>query len=127
MRNLPLKQSQRMIELKNKFESTLETTMEEFIELRELEFKNNKLDINFRLSGDNKYYYANQCAEFTKNLYSVSDEKTKLKISADGISFNPYSINIGYNQYCEDFKRFNSTDELLGFVVGFNKAMQYIK
>ena len=36
---------------------------------------------------------------------------------------NNYSINNGYNQYCEDIKRFNSKKELLGFVIGYNEAM----
>jgi hypothetical protein len=39
-----------------------------------------------------------------------------------GISFNKYSINIGSNQYGTDIKRFNSKEELLGFVIGFNTA-----
>ena len=49
---------------------------------------------------------------------------TKAMIEKDGICFNTYSINNGYNQYCRDMKRFNSKDELLGFVVGYNQAIQ---
>ena len=45
-------------------------------------------------------------------------------IEKDGVCFNQYSINNGYNQYCRDMKRFNSKDELLGFVVGYNQAIQ---
>ena len=92
-------------------------------ERNDLEFKLNKENINFRLTCNNKYYYANQCKIFTNHImkhgYPYKDIK---KIKKDGISFNKYSINIGYNQYCDDLKRFNSKDELLGFVIGFNCA-----
>ena len=86
-------------------------------------FKENKKNINFRFQGDNKYYYANQCAKFTKHIiengYPYIDKK---EIKENGISFNTYSINVGYNQYCRDLKRFNSKEELLGFVIGYNVA-----
>ena len=97
----------------------------------EQEYKNNKKNINFRLSGNNKYYYANQCRIFKEYLekygfngfkhYSAQDIKDK------GISFNEYSINLGYNQYCADIKRFNNKQELLGFVIGYNEALQGLR
>jgi hypothetical protein len=97
----------------------------------EQEYKNNKKNINFRLSGNNKYYYANQCRIFKEylekygfngfNHYSAQDIKDK------GISFNEYSINLGYNQYCADIKRFNNKQELLGFVIGYNEALQGLR
>ena len=52
------------------------------------------------------------------NHYSAQEIKEK------GISFNEYSINLGYNQYCADIKRFNNKQELLGFVIGYNEALQ---
>tara|TARA_R100000231_G_C5308811_1_gene159789 strand:- start:294 stop:692 length:399 start_codon:yes stop_codon:yes gene_type:complete len=92
-------------------------------ERNDLQFKLNKENINFRLTCNNKYYYANQCKIFTnhimKNGFPYKDIK---RIKEDGITFNKYSINIGYNQHCEDLKRFNSKDELLGFVIGYNCA-----
>ena len=102
----------------NKFDSN-----KLFTERSELKFKRNKDNINFRLQGDNKYYYANQCAKFTKHIiengYPYIDKK---EIKENGISFNTYSINVGYSQYCRDLKRFNSKEELLGFVIGYNTA-----
>ena len=96
----------------------------------EQEYKINKKGINFRLSGNNKYYYANQCQEFYGNLKKYLEKSSHdfdlrqlERLKKEGICFNKYSINIGYNQYCEDYKRFNSTQELLGFVIGFNQAM----
>jgi hypothetical protein len=123
MKNLPMKKTKRMVELRKKVSLGQHET-KEFLELQELEFEHNKLDINFRLSGDNKYYYADQCKRFVQNLYKF-EPKLSDKIIKEGISFNKYSINIGYNQFGEDYKRFNSTQELLGFVIGYNQAKEW--
>ena len=123
MKNLPMKKTKRMVELRKKVSLGQHET-KEFLELRELEFEHNKIDINFRLSGNNKYYYADQCKRFVQNLYKF-EPKLSDKIIEKGISFNKYSINIGYNQFCEDYKRFNSTQELLGFVIGYNQAKDW--
>ena len=91
----------------------------------DVEFKENKKNINFSLRGVNKYYHAYQCALFTKNVKIFGfGHITKTMIEKDGVCFNTYSINNGYNQFCRDMKRFNSKDELLGFVVGYNQAIQ---
>jgi len=95
------------------------------------EYKENKKGVNFRLSGNNKYYYANQCRIFKEYLkkygfngfYHYSAQEIKDK----GISFNEYSINLGYSQYGADIKRFNNKQELLGFVIGYNEALQGLK
>ena len=60
----------------------------------EREFKINKQNINFRLSGRNKYYYAYQCALFTRNILEHGfGHITKEMIKKDGVCFNEYSIN----------------------------------
>ena len=88
------------------------------------EFKENKKNINFSLRGHNKYYYAYQCALFTKNVNQYGfGHITVEMIKKNGVCFNKYSINNGYNQYCRDMKRFNSKEELLGFVIGYNEAI----
>jgi hypothetical protein len=90
----------------------------------EQEFKINKKNINFSLRGRNKYYYAYQCALFTKNVKIFGfGHITADMIIKDGICFNQYSINNGYNQYCRDMKRFNSREEMLGFIIGYNEAI----
>ena len=92
----------------------------------EREFKINKQNINFRLSGRNKYYYAYQCALFTRNILEHGfGHITKEMIKKDGVCFNEYSINNGYNQFCRDMKRFNNKKEMLGFVIGYNEAMTH--
>ena len=98
-------------------------------ERSEIRFDLNKRHINFVLRGDTKYYYANQCALFIHNLlrygYNGFEKITKKEVAEKGISFNKYSINLGYSQYDRDIKRgFNSKDEMLGFVVGYNEAQR---
>ena len=93
-------------------------------ERSEIEFSLNKKNINFTLKGNNKYFYANQCAEFTKNLLEFGyGHISKEMIKKRGVCFNQYSINNGYNQFCRDIKRFNSKEEMLGFVIGYNEAI----
>lgn len=94
------------------------------IEMQEIQFKLNKQNINFRLTGDNKYYYADQCKQFEDNLKKFGYGHIKKEdILKNGVCFNNYSINNGYNQYCRDIKRFNNKEELLGFVVGYNESI----
>ena len=94
------------------------------IEMQEIQFKLNKENINFRLTNDNKYYYADQCKEFENNLKKFGYGHIKKEdILKDGVCFNNYSINNGYSQYCRDIKRFNNKEELLGFVVGYNQSI----
>jgi len=85
----------------------------------ELEFKRNKDNISFRLTCNNKYYYANQCYEFAqgilKNGYPYKDTNN---ININDISFNKHSIKIKNS----DIKTFNNKDEMLGFVIGYNTA-----
>ena len=92
-----------------------------FIQQRnELEFKRNKQDINFRLTCNNKYYYANQCYSFAKHIlqngYPYKNTNDIFFIS--DISFNKHSIKINNS----DIKTFNNKDEMLGFVIGYNTA-----
>ena len=100
------------------------------IERSELEFKRNKENINFSLRDKRtKYYNAAQCYQFTKNLlkhgYNGFNNATREEIEKEGICFNKYSINVGYSQYCKDLKRFNSKEEMLGFVIGYNEAVSH--
>jgi len=87
----------------------------------ELRIKKDKCNINFRLSGDNKYYYADQMNKFRLHiLYHGVSRYTADQVQEMGLSFNRYSINLADNQYGTDLKRFNSLEEMLGFVIGFN-------
>lgn len=96
------------------------------LERADLQYKLNSRHLGFVLRGDNKYYYAAQCNEFYNNLCSKNYSRwtSKEKVQKEGLSFNKYSINIGYSKYCEDLKRFSSKEEMLGFVIGYNEAVR---
>ena len=122
------KQQKRLEALENidTSEMTLEEMSNIFSERSELLLARNKENINFILRGNDKYYYANQCYKFTQNLlkygFNGFRTATKEEVKEKGICFNKYSINLGCNQYGNDLKRFNSKDEMLGFVIGYNEA-----
>ena len=97
----------------------LENKANQYQKENDKQFKKDKENINFKLRGNNKYYYARQCRLFAEYIIKNGYQNKNIK----EVSFNNYSINNGYNQYCEDIKRFNSKDELLGFVIGFNEAV----
>jgi exopolyphosphatase/pppGpp-phosphohydrolase len=114
--------------------NTMETETIKYIEKigndaqkrNEIEFKINKHNVNVRLSGDNKYYHANQCALFIRNVQKYGfGHITQHDIYKNGVCFNEYSINNGYNQYCRDMKRFSNKQEMLGFVIGYNQAIEH--
>ncbi len=106
----------------------LEVRMARFRKERELEFKEAKENITFQLRGDNKYYYAFQCALFEKNIikYGYDSYATKKSVASEGLYFNKYSISLGH-YYGHDLKRFNSKEEMLGFVIGYNEAIKTLK
>lgn len=106
---------------------SLENRSDLIHERADIQFKLNKVNINFILKCKNKYYFANQCAAFTGNLLNFGYGRlSKETIGKQGISFNKYSINLGPNQYCQDLKTFNSTAELLGFVIGYNECIEQL-
>ena len=111
----------RLKELDAKASKCEHFTSEELHEWTELEFKRNKENIYFRLSGNEKYYYANQCYDFTN--YILKNGYPNLRLSAEDIervSFDNHAITL--NRGSHDIKRFNNKHELLGFVVGYNTA-----
>lgn len=95
---------------------------------RERDFKEAKRMINFQLRGDNKYYYARQCLIFSLyvKIHGFDTVATKPKILAEGIRFNKYSITLGH-EYGYDLKRFNSKEEMFGFVIGYNQAVEQME
>ena len=98
-------------------------TMTEYQKENERQFKIAKKNINVRLPKANKYYYANQCKMFTDYVMEHGyPHIDKAEIVKQGISFNEYSINVGFNRSGRDLKTFDSKAEMFGFVIGFNEA-----
>lgn len=108
-------------------QETLEQMQDRFHKDREIEFKQAKEKITFSLRGDNKYYYAFQCALFEKNIieHGYDSYANKRTVKNLGLLFNKHSITLGH-YYGHDLKRFNSKEEMLGFVIGYNEAISNI-
>jgi hypothetical protein len=79
----------------------------------------NKRGVNVRLTGNNKYFWGYQFDAFRKNISKYGCEHNK-DIDGNKISFHKYSINEDYSQYSNDLYRFESVEEMKGFVKGFN-------
>jgi hypothetical protein len=84
------------------------------------EFLINKIGVNIRLTGNNKYYWGYQFVEFRKNIDLYGSNYGYKDIIGSKISFHKYSINQEYSQYSNDLWRFDSVEEMKGFVKGYN-------
>ena len=118
---------ERLKELSWKYSKHEHFTSEERQERNELEFKRNKQNINMRLSGYNKYYYAHQCWYFTQHILKGGfNQYTSKDIESVSINNNQYygaSIKARLLSGGEtNFKTFNDKKEMLGFIVGYNEA-----
>ena len=126
------KQSKRLEELDSKAKKCIHFTHEEIIEHNELEFLRNKQNINMRLDGRNKYYFANQCHEFTKHVLSNGFGRIKAEqIESISIVNSPYygsSIKARLSSGGEtDLKSSDDKNELIGFIIGYNEAIFNLK
>ena len=91
-----------------------------FKQRNDLEFKINKENIYVRLTGYDRYYYANQCAKFTKYVLSNGIKQYKASDIA-GVSFHTHCITVRFHSTAEsDIQRFETKKEMLGYVAGFN-------
>jgi len=94
--------------------------------MNDLEFKINKENIYVRLTGYDKYYYANQCAAFTKHILKNGFQQYKPKDIND-VYFDTHNITIRLMSTGEtDIKRFETKQEMLGFVLGFNTCSREV-
>jgi hypothetical protein len=95
---------------------------------REREYIEGKNKFLFNLRNDRKYYHVNQGVEFEKNLlkYKYDNLTHPKSVKDQGILFNKYSINLGH-PYGHDLKRFNSKEEMLGYLAGYNDAIANIE
>ena len=107
---------------------TLEQMSKRFHKERELEYKEAKEKITFQLRGDTKYYYAFQCALFEKNIikYGYDSHATTSSTTKEGLIFSDYKITLG-NYHGHHLKTFNSRQEMLGFVIGYNECVSTLE
>lgn len=91
----------------------------------ELKYIYNMSNVHFRLKNDeNKYYFANQLKKFENNIKKYGYENIKSK-DIKRVDFHNSYFDIVNNRNCVDREKgFYNKFELLGFVVGYNKALQ---
>ena len=101
-------------------------TSEEINLWNELEFKRNKQNIYIRLSGYDKYYYAHQCWDFAQYILENGFGRYKPSDIAD-VSFHKHSITVRFVSSAElDIKRFETSKEMLSFVIGWNACLSEV-
>lgn len=121
------KEIARLNDLENRASNCEPLTSEEIQERNELEFKRNKENVNMRLTGYDKYYYAYQCRTFTQyvlksgfNQYLADNIKS---ISINYCSHYGASIKARLSSGGEtNLKTYNDKKDLLCFIEGFNEA-----
>ena len=94
----------------------------------ELQHIDNLENVRFRLKNDDhKYYFSNQIREFENNIKQYGYENIKADKIKRVIFYNNY-FEIENNELCIDKEKgFYNKYELLGFIVGYNKGLEYEK
>jgi len=108
-------------------QETHEQMYDRFKKEREIEFKQAKEKILFSLRGGRKYYIAFQCALFEKNIieHGYDSYANKQSVKDKGLLFDEHKITLG-SSYGHDLKTFDSKQEMIGFVIGYNEAISNI-
>ena len=122
------KETKKLKELQSKAAACERLTGEEIRLRSELLFKRNKQNVNMRLTGYDKYYYAHQCWDYIKHIRANGFNRYKPEdienISINNSSYYGASIKARLTDGGEtNIKAFNDKKELLGFIVGYNQAM----
>ena len=101
-----------------------------FYELKELEYERNKENIYFRLNSKDKYFYANQFYMFSKHIkengYSLYNENQNKDLKDSEIYFHKTTISASQSHLERTIKSFSNTDQLIGFIIGYNIANNVI-
>ena len=94
----------------------------------ELQHIDNLENVRFRLKNDDhKYYFSNQIRELENNIKQYGYENIKADKIKRVIFYNNY-FEIENNDLCIDKEKgFYNKYELLGFIVGYNKGLEYEK
>tara|TARA_R110002020_G_C15921615_1_gene742894 strand:- start:23 stop:397 length:375 start_codon:yes stop_codon:yes gene_type:complete len=120
------KEIKQLLELDAKARASERLTGEEVRLRNELEFKRNKQNISIRLSGYDKYYYAHQCWDFTQYILENGFGRYKPTDIAN-VSFRKHSITVRFVSSAElDIKRFETSKEMLNFVIGWNACLSEV-
>ena len=97
-----------------------------FTERSELNFKIHRQNVSARF-GSNKYYQAWQCYDFSEYIKNNGFNRYKAS-DIDYVYFDKHSITIRLKSTAEtDIKRFETSKEMLGFVIGFNECVNQLE
>tara|TARA_R110002167_G_scaffold240333_1_gene445540 strand:+ start:148 stop:540 length:393 start_codon:yes stop_codon:yes gene_type:complete len=118
-------------ELQRKANNCEHLTSEEIHLRSDLLFKRNKQNINMILKGTDKYYNAYQCWDFTKHIKAAGFNQYKAEdiesISINNNSYYGASIKARLKSGGEtNIKTFNDKSMMLGFIIGYNEAVQQL-
>jgi len=126
------KQEKELLEINNLikdsekfYKLTSDERLNIFQKQTQLKYIDNMSNVRFRLKNDDyKYYFANQLKKFENNIKKYGYENIKSKEIKRVDFYNTY-FEIVNNKECVDREKgFYNKYELLGFVVGYNKALQ---
>lgn len=105
-----------------------EIEKEAFFEQRDRDIAKGKEMITFSLRGNNKDYYALQCLQFSENIkrYGFNHIATKERLADEYLYFQKHRITLEHH-FGYDLKTFDSKEEMLGFVIGYNEAINNLE
>lgn len=92
----------------------------------DLEFQRNKQCIHFPLRGKNKHHFAYSCYRFSQSFPKVNDKRRSNRLTAYNddveIFFQKHAIVLKYKSNGAEthLKTFDTKEEMLGFVHGWN-------
>jgi hypothetical protein len=126
------KQEKELLEINNLikdsekfYKLTSDERLNIFQKQTQLKYIDNMSNVRFRLKNDDyKYYFANQLKKFENNIKKYGYENIKSKEIKRVDFYNTYFEIVNYKECVDREKGFYNKYELLGFVVGYNKALQ---
>tara|TARA_R100000008_G_C3452627_1_gene100133 strand:- start:19 stop:405 length:387 start_codon:yes stop_codon:yes gene_type:complete len=121
------KEIKKLEELQRKANNCEHFTSEEIQLRNDLLFKRNKQNVNMILRGNNKYYNAYQCWDFTKHIKTNGFNQYKPEdiesISINNCSYYGASIKARLKNGSQtNIKTFNDKNKMIGFIIGYNEA-----
>jgi len=94
-----------------------------FNKIRDLKFQLAKKSIICRLSGDEKYYFADQCLKF-ETYIKENGYKNFKRDEISSVWFDTHQIEISSLGTHITIQNFKTKQEMLGFVMGFNDGVK---
>ncbi len=78
---------------------------------------------NIRITGNDKQYYINQCQRYAETIASKHTDIKRVEFGKQNIRGGISITLFNTKHYVPQQRHFNDKSEMLGFVVGFNHAI----